>query len=180
MKLKLSYLVPTLILMAAIPSPLLAGQIGKIERDAAGNVLKLNQPQAAVYCKNLNQRLPSAREYAQFAEQNGARVRETAFPGKPFDFAEVRTETDANQREKFYPVGLLNGETHEEGFYFYLNTEKYQAPNDEPSKSRFWTATVLTPPPLGDNLADMFWGSSGSINIMGRDSLGAVRCALRD
>src|SRR4051812_7706794 len=107
MKMKLFNLIFALIPMTVFSNSLFAGQIGEIERDSAGNVLKMNHSQAAAYCSNLKLRLPSAREYAVLAQSNGVRIRESNYPKIPFDFPQVVAETKANDAEKFYLVAVL-------------------------------------------------------------------------
>jgi len=132
--------------------------IGPVERDDAGNVLFFSQRKAVKYCEGKHSRLPTAREYAKFGEERGARgIRETN-DNVPW-FKTIRGTDSAGNEDLFF-----------------YHPRGYVRPQGDIGNNLFWTLSFVVRRPLS---AYAFSGVGGYFQIARRDALDlnfAVRC----
>jgi hypothetical protein len=107
----------------------------------------MNHMAAEDYCRQIGASLPDVREFALFAKQNGAKgIRETKYPGVPYDDERVRQELDQAQREGYADQSDYIGNLISEGsitsntyIQFYYSVDGYRMPNQQYSE-KFWTS----------------------------------------
>jgi hypothetical protein len=127
-----------------------------VARDSNGDIRHMNQASARQYCQDLNLRLPTARELALYAQENGAKgISETWKYG-------------------YYPVNAYDTSLDK----FYFNNSSYQRPPNEPQEMmgslNFWSSSVDSDSP-GWGL--VFNNESGHHYFTNKDNDAiAVRC----
>lgn len=127
-----------------------------IAKDANGNVLRMNQPDAEAYCsrEKQGQHLATARELALFAKSLGAR-------------GPSETETRGS-----YLVKGSDGAGNPDDFYF--DSRGYEFPDGELGEAWFWSSSRVPGDP------EVFYGLEGDSGFIGkgiyRNSGGVVLC----
>lgn len=128
--------------------------------DGDGGFLITTQEAATQYCASIGSRLPTAREFAEYAQSLGAvGVRETKYPEMDSESGEVRAEIIQNGSERYYAIYKKN----KDGAFavdFYYNPIGYEYPLDPPRQVRFWTSSTNPRDPIW---ADIFEGYTGLI-----------------
>ncbi len=151
-------------------------EIGDIERDDRGNVLKkINYYAASRHCEAKGSRLPTAREYAQLSRSMGAKgIKETAHESKNWD------EVIAMRKENFTPIWALDNQD-KVWVDFYFNSSGYELPEDHPRNGwgksyALWTSSV-NPQSVNTNMY-IFYENRGTLTYTyPHDTRGmAVRC----
>jgi hypothetical protein len=108
--------------------------------------------EATAYCKNLGMRLPTAREYAKYAQSLGAKgVRETAFASASINDPRVKEEIAKNSNEKFFAVFKSP--------VFETYTDYPQTPDSRILIDFYYSSDGYTKP-SGARLDDRYWTSS--------------------
>ena len=91
-------------------------------RDSEGDLLLLHFEQAQAFCEARGTRLPTIREYMDFATKYGNKIRETAFPSERQGKALIE-ERIRNAAEGYFAV--FNGKSRVD---FYFNPREYSYP----------------------------------------------------
>lgn len=115
------------------------------------SVLKtyMNYWEAKEYCESVGSRLPTARDYAEFARTKGA------------------VGIAQSDNPKYY--------IHAGPDEFYYNSTGYDIQMDDQWLRGFWTGSV---PPSSPENAYMFWGAYGILVYSRKVNLFAVRCMI--
>lgn len=121
----MSTILAALLVSANLPA---APQLGDFARDADGNLIEMNQPDAETYCRSIGSRLPTAQELALYSQSQGAMgIRETSYPSVSIADPRVQIEITDLVQQSFSPIYSRNdrGET---VVAFYHAQWGYQAP----------------------------------------------------
>ena len=129
-------------IQALRPSP----QVGDIVRNNEGSILYMRQADAISYCKSQGQHLPSAREFAQLAQSQGAAgISEKAKPG-------------------YYQVNATNADGKADTFYF--SSAGYNRPAGDLGKYTLWSSSINSNQGETEflffaNSGDVYWDTNG-------------------
>ncbi len=150
---------------------------GEIIKNPDGSVHKVSLADAPFYCAGPDKHLPTAREFAEFAQSQGAKgIRETAFAGAPL--WQVSSEIAQNEKEGFYPIyETVVGQGTTVDFYF--NETDYKKPPGDFGQNWFWSSSRGSPETYdrGDNMSYGFSVGFGIVYYTDGYSYGAVVCA---
>lgn len=135
--------------------------IGPIERDDRGEIIRLYQDEAIEHCETKGSRLPTAREYALFALEFGAK------------------EVSETENDRNYLVKGSDSEGNPD--YFYFDSNGYYRPSNDLGRNWFWTSSNS---PDYAEFAYVFNGILGYVSYgyrngyNGSDRYYAVRCIV--
>lgn len=164
--------------------------IGEVQLDANGRPFLLSFEEATSHCTSKGGRLPTIREFAEFAQANGALgIRKSAYQGMPIETVIKNGEMKKMESEGFriYKRPEANSVS-ATNVDFYFNPTGYTAPSgaigdiSDPWKMGwpFWSSSVEW------SWYDLhvFWGASGGTSRRTRvdspwnRSVAAVTCVL--
>lgn len=145
-------------------------------RSESGELYLANQNYANDYCLSQGLRLPTAREFALYAQNLGAHgIRETAFQGSIITSIEVKTEIAQMENDGYFQI-LIPVLTHELPFIidFYFNPTGYRRPGgDIGNPGIFWTSSSGSHGPLD---AYAIRADDGFFKSFPKTSRGWIRC----
>jgi hypothetical protein len=136
--------------------------------DSNGKFIRMNIADGQIYCNDIGLKLPSVRDFAEFAVQFGSKVLETNYPNLNIDSSEILAETIEMRRMNFYPIHKYSKEK-ALSVDFYYNYSGFNKPAFMPELDGYltstenadWTAT--SNPSLVDNPVPNTFNTNGYI-----------------
>lgn len=117
-----------------------------LPKDSNGKVINMNYNQAQEYCEGLGKRLPTALEFADFRESQGAwDIRETKYPNQGRNNELVSAEETKMWKQGEYVAYILHQRCNETGYdcvQFYYTKKGYVNPIPSLKDYGFWISTV--------------------------------------
>lgn len=109
-------------------------------KDENGSFLKMDQYHGIKYCEELGLRLPTARDFADFATRYGAQILPTSYPDLKVDTLELKEEMKLMASMNFYPIKSYS---EEQGLKvsFYYNSKGFDRPEFMPKLDGFLSST---------------------------------------
>lgn len=107
-----------------------------------GDSCAMYQENAQAYCESIGSRLPTIREFAEYAAKNGAAgIRSSAFSGTSGYNDDIRAEIQSMGSEGYQRV-IHRDEAGEDVIDFYLNLNGYRENEDQLGNHQFWTSSA--------------------------------------
>lgn len=153
-----------------IPPPL---KWGETVKNGDGSIRTFSHSDAVNYCRSIQGRLPTPREWGQLLQSMGVRgVLDTAFPDVPDDDPRVQKEIERLEaNNEFTPINRRNQADQTVIDFYYSNIGYWRLQADF-GNNWFWSSYVNTY--LG--LAYTFQGDTGQIGYDDTLFKNAVRC----
>lgn len=150
-------------------------------QDSFGNFYKVTYEVADTYCSKQSMRIPTAREFAQFSQELGAKgILETKYPNTSVSNFNVKLEIYWNYKNNFVPIykKTLDG-TVVVDFYFNNSGYKFDSPETKQAID-IWTSS-LEPSPVSEKVPpeNLVWVSNDGHLTTRTENLHSIRC-LRD
>jgi hypothetical protein len=96
------------LIFAVCPNLYATAELGDIVTSSDSKPILMEFEDAEEFCHDMAMRLPTAREYASFAQPQGATgIRESKFRNQPIQSSMVRAESSKNAKEGFARVDKL-------------------------------------------------------------------------
>ena len=164
----------------------------EIVKSSYGSVIGMSQAGAVAYCRKQSLRLPTAKEWAYYAQCHGAQgVTQTAMSGQDkVDSEETRPGVLAARlnptNQGYYKIydsfslnyhGSRSFEDQEYGTFYYSYVG-YKTPADDKERNAFWSSSLAA---SNQGIVYSFHGDSGEISedwVL--NSHNAVRCVIDD
>lgn len=161
-----------------------AGTWLTVEKNASGRAKLYHKVDASEQCALQGARLPTLREFAQYAQTQGAvGIKETAFPKAIWLTPNITEEAKANEKLGFKDIWIWNdnaSRTKEKiVFDFYYSSEGYNS--NLHLENGFTLDTFWAEQSRGNRFSDGFSIDSGTIlNGEGPNHMRAVRCIAEE
>lgn len=112
--------------------------------------LTADHSQARTACAKRKQRLPSIREFANWATQYGAEIRETSYPGRIWIDSDAQSEERVMKYDGFKPIYTINYQGRRSVMFYYNNdlydpraANKLKELNIKYHSIRLWSSTPM-------------------------------------
>lgn len=160
-------------MLILLSTTVLAVEPGDIIKKTNGSILYTTKANAEKKCEEFGLRLPTFREYAEYAVSFGAKIRESSFKGKNINHPEVSQEIIQNMQNGYeLQTAHLNGQ---DVIDYYYNSRGYKMPaEEEMDNSCFWTTTPAND--YGRWSLSVFCSRDGSKSTATQNASLAVRC----
>lgn len=162
------------ILITLFSSSISAAELGDIFKRDNGTVIYTTKTLAEKRCEKQGLRLPTFRDYAEYAISFGAKIRESGHKGVNSNDPKVAPEIIQNMQDGFELQTARLSENGRDVIDYYYSNKGYTRPAEEMEESCFWTTTPALD--FGSWSFSVFCNRDGKKSTASQNASLAVRC----